>query len=279
MKRVIHQINEEHHYFTCIIDNKEEAYYLTKAQAKKFFDYLDQGYIVDFELYNKRKVVDRRYAWQVAYFTSIERPGYRINKMLYDLTQIRSQMKSILSGFGYLLFLDLEMTMPPYYKGPFEAEVIQAGYLLRSPEGEIIKSGSLYIKPTKYKKISPRTEKFLKLDQTYYELAVDYHIFYDQLRDIMEMYNPKIIVWGKNDMLALKASYVINEVPPLMPQSAFVNLLQIHKTYYNLSDDLGLFKAYEIYYKESYHQTHDALDDAKVTLYVYEALLNEMKGA
>lgn len=279
MKRVIHQINETHHYFTCIVDNKAESYYLTKAQAKKFFDYLDVGYIVDFELYNKRKVIDRRFAWQVAYFSAIERPGYRVNKMLYDLSHIRHQMKSILSGFGYLLFLDLEMTMPPYYKGPFEAEIIQAGYLLRSPEGAVVTSGSLYIKPTKYKKISPRTEKFLKLDESYYELAVDYHIFYDQLRDIMEMYQPKIIVWGKNDMLALRASYVINDVEPLADSHAFVNLLQIHKTYYNLSDDLGLFKAYEIYYHDTYHQTHDALDDAKVTLMVYEALLKEMKGA
>jgi sporulation inhibitor KapD len=279
MKRVIHKINETHHYFTCIVDGKEEAYYLTKAQAKKFFDYLDQGYIVDFELYNKRKIIYGRYAWQVAYFSSIERPAYRVNKMLYDLSHIRHQMKSILQGFGYLLFLDLEMTMPPYYKGPFEAEIIQAGFILRSPEGEVIQQGSMYIKPTKYKKISPRTEKFLKLDQNYYDLAIDYHIFYTQLRDMIDMYGPKIIVWGKNDMLALKASYVINEVEPLADANAFVNLLQIHKTYYNLSDDLGLFKAYEIYYHDTYHQTHDALDDAKVTLMVYEALLKEMKGA
>ena len=100
-------------------------------------------------------------------------------------------MKDVLEGFEYLLFLDLEMTMPPYFKGPFEAEIIQAGYILRDSNGEILIQDGLFIKPTKYPKISPRTEKFLKLDQTYYDSALDYRTFYDRLRDIIEVYNPK----------------------------------------------------------------------------------------
>ena len=277
MKRVIFSVNEDNNYFGALVDGKIEYYYLTKAQAKKYFAYLAKGHIVSFELYNKRKKIDGRFAWQVAYFSLIEVPSYRKNKILYELASIRRQMKDVLEGFEYLLFLDLEMTMPPYFKGPFEAEIIQAGYILRDSNGEILIQDGLFIKPTKYPKISPRTEKFLKLDQTYYDSALDYMTFYDRLRDIIEVYNPKIIVWGKNDMIALKASYQINQVKPLTADHQFINLLQIHKTYYNLSDDLGLFKAYELYYNHAYNQAHDALDDALVTKYVYDALLLQMK--
>lgn len=277
MKRVIFSVNDQQSYFSCLVDGKIEYFYLTKSQAKKYFAYLDKGHIVSFELYNKRKIIDNRYAWQVAYFSLIEKPSYRKNQILYDLKDIRKQMRKVLDGFDYLLFLDLEMTMPPYFKGPFEAEVIQAGFILRDRNGQIIEQDSIFIKPTKYPKISPRTVKFLKITDSYYEKALDYVHFYTRLRGIIEMYNPKIIVWGKNDMIALKASYKINGVDPITFDDMFINLLQIHKNYYNLSDDLGLFKAYELYYNKAYDQSHDALDDAMVTKYVFDALILQMK--
>ena len=55
MKRVIFSINEDNNYFGALVDGKIEYYYLTKAQAKKYFAYLAKGHIVSFELYNKRK--------------------------------------------------------------------------------------------------------------------------------------------------------------------------------------------------------------------------------
>lgn len=277
MKRIIHSIDEKNHYFGTVSDGKIEYYYLTKAQAKKYFAYLDKGYLVDFELYNKRKKIDDRYAWQVAYFSLIKAPINKRHRVIYDLRKIRSQMRRVLEDIEYVLFLDLEMTMPPYFKGPFEAEIIQAGYVLRSSEGEVLIQDKIFVKPTKYPKISPRTEKFLKLDQRYYEQAVDYMIFYNQIYDIISVYKPKIIVWGRNDIIALKASYQINQVKSLADDHQFINLLQIHKNYYNLSDDLGLFKAYELYYHKAYNQAHDALDDALVTKYVFDALLIQMK--
>ncbi|MDY0210160.1 MAG: exonuclease domain-containing protein [Acholeplasma sp.] len=279
MKRVIFSVNDRLSYFGALVDGKLEYYYLTKSQAKKYFAYLDKGHIVSFELYDKRKKIDNRYAWQVAYFSLIEKPGYRKNQILYDLSSIRKQMHDVLDGFDYLLFLDLEMTMPPYFKGPFEAEIIQAGFILRDKNGEVIEQESIFIKPTKYPKISPRTVKFLKLTDDYYDKALDYMHFYKRLRGMIEQYQPKIIVWGKNDMIALKASYRINEVLPITTEPMFINLLQIHKNYYNLSDDLGLFKAYVLYYNKTYDQSHDALDDAMVTKYVFDALLLQMKGA
>ena len=117
----------------------------------------------------------------------------------------------------------------------------------------------------------------MKLDQAYYTEALDYMTFYQALKNVLDTYHPKIIVWGKNDMIALKASYQINKVKPLTHDHDFINLLQIHKTYYNLSDDLGLFKAYELYYNKAYDQAHDALDDALVTKHVFDALLLQMK--
>lgn len=277
MKRIIHSVSETSSYFSCIFEGKVTYFYLTKAQARKYMTYLSKGHIIDFEIYDNQKLINRRLCWQVAYFTKIEKPGHKKNQILFDLIGIRKDMKEVLEGFQYRLFLDLEMTMPPYYKGPFEAEIIQAGYVLSNSDGEILVSDSMYIYPTKYKKISKRTEKFLQLDERYYVMAKDYIEFYDKLKYLIDQYDPKIIVWGKNDMIALKASYQINQVQPITNDSSFVNLLQIHKNYYNLSDDLGLFKAYELYYGKIEGQQHDAHDDALVTKKVYEALLEEMR--
>lgn len=278
MKRIIHSINETSNYFSCVFEGKLTYFYLTKAQARKYMTYINKGHVVDFEIYDNQKKINRRLCWQVAYFNKIEKPGHQKTSVLFDLADIRNQMKEVLEGFQYRLFLDLEMTMPPYYKGPFEAEIIQAGYVLSDIDGNILVSDSMYIYPTKYKKISRRTEKFLQLDERYYVEAKDYTEFYDKLAYLVETYDPRIIVWGKNDMIALKASYQINQVKPLTTDHSFVNLLQIHKNYYNLSDDLGLFKAYELYYGKIEGQLHDAYDDALVTKKVYEALLEEMRN-
>ncbi|HKL60911.1 MAG TPA: hypothetical protein VJY66_00865 [Acholeplasma sp.] len=276
MKRIVHSANHTNNYFSCLLEGKLTYFYLTKAQARKYMSYINKGHVVDFEIYDNKKKVNNRICWQVAYFHKIEKPQHKQALVLFDLKDIRSQMKEVLEAFKYRLFLDLEMTMPPYFKGPFEAEVIQAGFVLSNNKGEVILTDSMNIKPTKYPKISRRTEKFLGIDETYYDRADDYILFYDRLKYIIDTYNPRIIVWGKNDMIALKASYQINKVDVITTDQSFVNLLQIHKNYYNLTDDLGLFKAFELYYGKVEGQTHDAYDDALVTKQVYEALLNEM---
>ena len=61
--------------------------------------------------------------------------------------------------------------------------------------------------------------------------------------------------------------YEINNLEPLKPN--YINLLQVHKNYYNLKNDLGLFDAYKKYTGEDLNQEHDALVDAFMTKNVF----------
>ena len=54
----------------------------------------------------------------------------------------------------------------------------------------------------------------------------------------------------------------------------FIDLLKLHKDYFNLKDDLGLFKAYQVYYKIDETQAHDAHDDALITKQVFDAFID-----
>jgi sporulation inhibitor KapD len=277
MKRVIRQIDEENKIFGCLISGNMTYFYLTKSQAKKYFDYLDIGVFVDFKVFDQIKVIDKKKCYKVSHFNLIERKTSRTTLSLFDLNKLRSNMKLVLEGFDYYLFLDLEMTMPPYSKDEFEAEIIQIGYILTNDKGETIRQNEYYISPTKYQTISKRTLKFLQVERTQFDDVPSYDYFYKDFKDMIDTYHPKIVVWGKNDQLALDVSYQINKVEPLTNSSSFINLLQVHKNYYNLSDDVGLFKSYQFYYGGSYDQAHNAYTDALVTMHVFKGLISTMK--
>ena len=100
------------------------------------------------------------------------------------------------------------------------------------------------------------------------ENGITFTEFYNEFKEILIKYNnPSIVVWGKNDILALKACYDINDLTPLTPN--FINLLQVHKNYFNLKNDLGLFNAYKNYTGKDLDQEHDALVDAFMTKNVF----------
>ena len=93
----------------------------------------------------------------------------------------------------------------------------------------------------------------------------------NELKDILNNYNPKIVVWGKNDIKALNDFYKLHKVSALTNSNNFVDLLRLHKNFFNLKNDLGLFNAYKEYYLEDPIQAHDAIEDAKVTKAVFSA--------
>ncbi len=272
MKRIIHEVNEKKGYFSVNINGRLVFIYLTKRQIKQYIGYLEEGNFVTMSLVESTKTVDKRLAYKLNYFSKIERKTSRGVKVLYDLNIIREEILKVINGFDKYLFIDLEMTMPHYYKAPFEAEIVQAGYLLTDNDLNIIVENDYYINPTKYEKISKRTLNFLKVESKVFDKAKPYNYFYEDLKTIIKNENPKIIVWGNNDILALTKSYKINKVTPLTKRSSFINLLDIHKTYYQLDNDLGLFNAYKLYYGEDENQEHNALIDAKVMMDVFKAL-------
>ena len=276
MRRIIDSIDAESNIFYVIIEGRKIGFYLTKRLAKTFFHYLDHGMIVDFEITSKRKKIDHHWLYQVAYFNKIE--SVNPKHVFYDLNLLRKEMKHVLDTYDYYLFIDFEMTMPGYHQKKFMPEIIQAGYVLSKPQSKIQVKDGYYIKPKLADKLSKRTIKFLKIEEEMFnKKAVDYRVFYRKLKNIMKRYRPKLVVWGKNDISALNDSYQIHGRAPLTTNNDFIDLLKLHKDYYNLKDDLGLFNAYKTYYESNDLQKHDAYDDALVTKHVFDAFIEYMK--
>lgn len=280
MKTFIHSTNPKQKIFYAVVNNKKEPFYLPNRLAKVFLTILKKGILVDFEVGKpiKRQLNQRQVdVYPVSHFNLIMQ--LKPKRVIYNLNALRLDMKRVLKKYKYFLFLDLEMTMPGYKPGPHTPEIIQAGYVLSDKKGEVIKDNGYFIRAIGENAINKRTIKFLDLDENkYYGKAIDYDLFYQDLQSIITTYKPQIVTWGKNDIQALNISYSMHKLKPLTTDKQFIDLLKLHKDYFNLPNDIGLFDAYKKYYKpeEELIQDHDARMDAIITKDVFDAFIEQM---
>lgn len=282
MKLIIKDVNKKEKSFYCYINGKKVGFYLTNRLAKIFLDSLEVGVLVDFEVQDHLKSINKQKHHQVLHFNQIKK--LNLSRSIYNHQKLKKQMIEFLKENKNYLFLDLEMTIPFPGQKRFIPEIVQYGLYLTDLEGNVILEDGNYLQTIRQTPVSRRTFKFLSLkEEVYNENVKSYYIFYNLLKEILLKYNPKIIVWGKNDIITMNHSYNLHKVLPLTTRNDFVDLLKLHKDYFNLKNDLGLFKAYEVYYEKSFPQTHDAKDDAKVTKQVFDAFLeystNELKNS
>lgn len=276
MRLMIESVDHKNRTFTCKIGNQLISFYLTNRLAKIFLEHLSEDVLVDFEITGKRRTVNNKKVFHVAYFNLIK--NYKNDIVIYDHSKLKRDMVNFLDSNKHYLFLDLEMTMAYFRQKRFVPEIVQYGYLLVNDRGETVIKGSNYVETTLQKRINKRTISFLKLDiNKYHESKISFKEFYNELDNVIKKYSPKIVVWGKNDIQALDHGYKIHNLKPVTNQYDFVDLLKLHKDYFNLHNDLGLFKAYETYYKEEINQVHDAKDDAVVTKKVFDAFIKYSK--
>lgn len=276
MKKIIWSIDVQKKVFYMILGGRKVGFYLSNRLAKTFFMYLRKGVLVDFVIAEKMKKIGKFSFYQVSYFNQI----ISLNPFIvhYDLTKLRREMKHVLESNRYYLFIDFEMTMPGYHEHQFSPEIIQAGYVLSEAQGHIIHQDGYYVLPKERLTLSKRTKKFLNLnEEKFFSDAVTFDVYYKKLAKIINKYKPKLVVWGKNDLTAMNDSYILHGKDQLTIDTDFIDLLKLHKDYYNLKDDLGLFKAYKTYYDVDFSQAHDAKDDALVTKYVFDAFVDYMK--
>ncbi|NLB85071.1 MAG: hypothetical protein GX794_03030 [Acholeplasmataceae bacterium] len=277
MRHIVYDVDMDNNVFYIILGSKKQAFYLTKNLSKTFGDYIKRGYLIDFEIVNKFKKIGQTKAIQVHHFTKIKslNPEYTY----YDLSLLKVKMAEVVKKYNYYLFLDFEMTMPGYKKGPFQTEIIQFGAYLVNKKREVILTRDYYIEPINTDGINKRTKKFLSIDEVeFFQTAKKYRYFYDDLKELMTTYNPIIVTWGKNDRMVLKNSYKLNNLKQITRDRQFIDLLQLHKDYFNLKNDLGLFNAHMQYYPNQYleQQTHDAKDDALVMMEVFFGFMEIM---
>lgn len=255
------------------INKKLKYFYLQNNLFKKFNNYLYPNRFLSFDYdLNNFKIVDNKKSYLINHFIYIVKYDHFNRKTIfYDILVIRNSIKDLINNSKYNLFLDLEMTMQDYTcPNNFVPEIIQAGIVLTDNYDKIIKKVNYHIKPTKFK-ITKRTKKFLSLDNIDEIKWVSYDIFYETFNDIINKYQPNIYFWGRNDLLVLKSSFEINKKEHLESNTKFINLLQLIKNYYNLKNDLGLVKAYNLFTNDNFdNQIHDALEDASLTYKIFE---------
>ncbi len=278
----IHMIELDNKVIGIKVNKKIEFFYFQNSQMNLFKKYLYQDNWIEIEYQNKKISRGRFECFPVSFIYKIEAIGRRDHIVYYDKLSITSSLYDFLDKLNNTMFLDLEMTMPGYQfkgKGQFRTEVIQAGIIILDKEGKELYKYSKYIKPKLQSKLSNRALDFLHLSEEEFEsTSIEYDEFYEAFNEMLDKYNPAIIVYGKNDSIVLNDSYEINDKPSLKEKTRFINILQLMKSYYELKNEPGLFKLYNVFYDIDENQVHDALDDCITTYKVFEAFKDDLKN-
>lgn len=259
---------------------KVSFYYMAKGMFQSFLQYFKEGIYVF--LYVQE--TSRRYrGYTVTNVVNIEKvlsPNRQNPTVYYDVSIIKSGISSIVNSRKPKCFLDFEMSMPPYQNyQSFISEIIQFGYILTDAEGQVIDKHSFFIKPILFPEISERTKKFLHVEQEQINEGLEYREFYNRFSSILNSYKPMVFVWGQNDQIELRKMNHRYDLLDFTPKTQFIDLLKLHKTYFGLKNDIGLFNAYYLYYENDLDkQKHDALEDARVTRAVFDSFVKVCNG-
>ncbi len=275
----IHSVDITNKLISLKLYKRVVYFYFQTSQMNLFKRYLYSGIYIDLE-YDEGKFINKKGigAYLVNYVNKIFSKSAYKRIFYFDKFSLNTSLSSFLGSLGNVMFLDLEMTMPPYgYHGKdFKAEIIQVGYLLVNNNGDEINRYSNYIKPTIQKTLSKRVIEFLNITQEmFYAKAIDYKDFYEEFKEINDLYHPSIIIYGKNDSITLNNSFKINGLP-LIENIRYVNICRLIKSYYNLKNEPGLFKLYQTYYHNQDLQVHDAFNDCYVTKEVFKAFRDDV---
>lgn len=262
----IRTYNEEDRIISMFVADRIRYFYLQRSLLNKISKYIELSRFIQFTITDEQRLYRKHKVSTVDYIIKIVEIRYRKNIVYYDLKDIKKGTKDLINSLDNKMYLDLEMSMHPYKVDKnFKQEVIQVGFQLVDNNDNTIEEYNEVIQPTRHKKITKRTKKFLGITQEEVDAGIPFEAFYRHFDKVVSKYQPAIIVWGRNDFLALKDAYEINELPSLNEKTRYINLLKIHKNYFNLKNDLGLFNAYKLYECVDEVQAHNALEDAIVT--------------
>lgn len=248
-------------------------FYVTNSLMKKFKKYLFPNTFVSFIANDELLLKHKTNVYQLLYFKEIKTLTRQGPIIHYSKRNIAQELKDFVNKLDNLMFIDLEMSMPSFSDNKdFLIELIQASYIITDKNLNTLSKSDYHIIPTKNKFLTDRCEKFLNIK--YEDLAkngIHFKQFYKTFKEDLLKYNPTIIIFGKNDRLFLEKAYRTNNCESLSNISRFVNISQLLKNYYELPQDPGLFKSYEIMYNiELPKQKHDAYEDAYYTYLVFK---------
>ena len=267
----IFYINEEERIIGLKVKDRQTFFYLQRSLLNRIGKYLEISRFIQFVIEEEPRIYKKTKVYTVDYIIKVMAIRYRKNIVYYDIKNIKKGTKDLINSLKCKMFLDLEMSMHPYnVDKSFIQEIIQVGFYLVDENNNIIEEYNELIRPTIHPKLTKRTLKFLKITQEEINDGIEFKEFYNHFSAVVKAHKPAIIVWGRNDFLALRDSYRVNKVPTLKNRTRYINLLKLHKNFFNLKNDLGLFNAYKTYSNIENPQAHNALEDAKVTYEIFE---------
>lgn len=244
-------------------------YDLLKNHRNRFTSLLKKGFLIDF----KYRVVFNGSVVRKQIIAINQIVNLNPVKIVYDINFDREIiMKDIMKSSNFA-FIDFEMSMPPYnYKGNHFHEIIQYGITLKTNKRTTYYSG--FLKKKNNIDLSDRTVEFLKINKDVYSRE---SINFKKLLKIMIKINKKPnlrwVVWGRSDIRVFQSALKLHKIK-MKKKFIFLDLLKAHKIFFNLYNDLGLFKAYEFYSSQKLDQKHNALEDSKITSIVMEKFQN-----
>ncbi len=268
----LHSVMVEHRIVSIKQGKRVAYFYMAKGMFNTFMQYLNEGIYLFMMVNDHEKRTKGVMTRTVESLDKIIFPDRQNPRIYYDINIIKSGIQSIMNGTQPKLFLDLEMSMPPYQNyEKFISEIIQCGMVLVDNEGHVLENHNEFIKPTLNKELSSRTKKFLHITQETIDAGIPYLDFYRILERIIKTKRPMIVVWGQNDIIEIKKSTQVHHLPDLTRNVQFIDLLKLHKHYFGLKNDLGLFNAYKLYTESvPEQQTHDAFEDAMFTKIIFD---------
>ena len=273
VKGIIYSVDIKNKIISIKDHNQVKFYYFQSKLFKTFRKYLVSGILISFQALDYPKVKNYVEANMILDIFELTVLGKR-KRNLYSKDRIDESLLDFLKSLKVKMFIDTEMTLT--YKKE-ESELIQAGLIMYKDNEEVLNE-NYYIRPTIAKFLNSRTKDFLHIKQSVIQKeGVSYYKFYNKFKSILNKYHPAVIIFGKNDKLFLERSYSLNKVPSLSRITRFVNILELIKIYYNLNNDPGLFNLYEKYYGDDLYQEHDALEDAYITMKVFNAFVRDIE--
>ena len=273
---LIHDYYPRERIFSIIQKNTISFYYYPKNYQKYFEKAMGHKHVfVEFVHDKKTKIIKGYPSYQVLTLKKIFYVSNTSRVYLYDESIEDNKLIDIINYDGYKMFMDLELTMPKFGDTtPFKPEILQIGCVIIDPNDEIVNYYTNYVKTTK--PISDRTYRFLSLGKEATKDAISYNQFYEDYKELLDIYKPIVYVWGNNDVLSLDDSYKQHRKKPL--KANYQDLSKIHHKFFNLKTDISLFKALKIYRGIDVQQVHHALTDAQATKEVYDGFKKHING-
>lgn len=271
IKGKIHEFFFRSRIFTIV--NKNKKYHL-KVSIKDFEEFSKVLFFHPTVIVHVRKMKNIGLYEVLAFrLIVIKKHGKRI--VYYSQEFLQNEIKKLLRSFQNKLFLDLEFTLPNRNQ---ISEIVEYGIVLDNNHGEIIFQEKNFLKPFFESSINEKTLEFLTISKDKIKKGKSYLAFYKLLENLINEHNPKIIAWGRGDLMILEKSFRINHLKPLDIRNRYINIMQIIKNYLGEKQELGLFDVYTSFSHTTKElvQHHDALVDAQMARSNYYMFLNKI---